>query len=403
MADVLDLADDAIKRCGDLEDHLSASIVVSGEVLAEAINLNRKWLDPASGLNAPRRRLAAASLSLVEMAQDFQIQLLPARASNLMRSLQLPPLSLQIDSFIVTANQIGRVGIDWNAAAGYHDIYLFIPIELRIASQPAERLNLRIPIALQLQSATDDIGFVLAGEPSFIRAVGGEATDPIRTVPARRRGDARDQLRSSVRNALAGQTLSLDKFGIAELGIAVSPIACSVRRSVMISARAQKGRKPRAKAPMDLATNAFDQSVTLRDRLILGRVDGELRRHKANLTSFTLRSNRIEIEARRTENRRECHVEVEVKVELNYNLYVQEDMPADLFVAAYMSRWAYEIDARNCWPVCRRVHSQATKETMREIEKVKFLTFHFSDLRSVATRAVVSIQPSGLTILMKGR
>ncbi len=403
MEDALSIARDIADRLDKLTELIDVGTALALSSKAIAQDVRRDFRAEDSSINRPRVNQRFLVSTLAKRTHDVQLHLTPARLSDIMSDRQIDPIFVNMGPISATLKQAGSMTIDWLSSGKLTELTIRLPLRISIQHQSEQARILSVPTILAVDRQSNSASLRLTGEPEFLDPNTNEVTDFLGSIPSKDRSRARIQLRSSVRAALLSFKINFESYGLELFGHAFRPSFCLTSSALLICGHARASLHAPIPLTENISRQAYGQAITFRTDLIRAEMTKRIRKYDARLLEMTLQSGRIHTKSFRSRSESHCHITVKGRAWISHDIFIREDRPGELFASAHWRSYSWKIKAKRCWPVCGRVLREAEKVMETEIDKVKFLTFPFADLRHIARRSYARIHTHGVTILMKAR
>jgi hypothetical protein len=278
----------------------------------------------------------------------------------------------------------------------------FLQTSWSLTSQGAEPVP--IVVLHQLMMTIDpngrQIGVLETNSPHFFD-VHGQPHDPFTILPRENnlRSKVKEKLSSEVTKAMTGFVATIPADADADLPQPFKPHLYIVDSILCLAGRTLNKR--RTAHPLWERWVPFNFGIRLKSDHIQPKIAAQVAGQGLDVQDISFGNGAVNLAVHKHESRSFFIIDVDVDVDLRYSVRFPEDMPGELFTEAIQTWWHYNINVDNCWPICGKVVDAAASEVKSEIAKAQLLTFPFKDFRPRARRALTTIEPYGLAIMME--
>lgn len=352
-------------------------------------------------LNERAGQLGRAAAS---RTQDVEVLLTQQRFEAMLGDVQLPTIEIDEAGRKLVVEPSSRPKLYWKRPSRPRPLrdcfFLETAWNMRVAGAAAVPIIVLHQLILVLNSVGGEVGVLEVSAPRFLDR-NGNAQDPFTMLPRDQgtRTRVKEKLHDEVTKALAVFHAAIPTEVDQELPSPFAPHFFFIGETLGLAGRTLAKRR----SPFDLWERgiSYNFGMRLKSDHVVPRISSAVATQGLEVQAISFLNGSIRLDVHKHERRTFLHIKVDVDVWLTYSVRFLEDMPGELFTEAFQTSWRYNINAKNCFPVCDRVIREAESIVKSEIAKAKLLTFPFKDFRPRATHARCLVDPYGIVLMME--
>ncbi|MEM6410164.1 MAG: hypothetical protein AAF683_01355 [Pseudomonadota bacterium] len=322
--------------------------------------------------------LSSLSDYCAEFGHDIEIALSFERASALVSSISLSPMTFNVGSQVVKALPQSRLYVDqWSAYDKPNSVVLASVWRIQIDDGFEEEVIFSSSVFLSVESGERHIKSSTRSAVRLLKRNQTEST-VFSKIPLKNgnRRQARQELNQHISQELSKQPISIPDISSPGIGALSNIYSVFCDQHVIISSRNLPKRRFRDDRYKRMGWRR-EEGVRINKDHLIPVLKQKIESEGVSMSRAEFRDGHVYAFVSKFIKDGASFVKVEVSLSMEYRVFVNNDQPWKLFLEAYMSRWQARIKAKNCWPKCGKIIDKAKEKLHQEIPKFYFLTFPF--------------------------
>lgn len=273
------------------------------------------------------------------------------------------------------------------------------PLIIEMGGQNRRHVTLIIRVAFHSEGQ-HKIKPIAVSSPRFFD--GFEEVDPFLSIPVTKQQYARIKLMEALAEALDDSTYKIDRISFSGIQVQPKPLIVLINRN-FINFICRENPESRKLEPVIVSIPPFmNQSIKIRKHLVEPFVRKEASK-RGRVTKLDWSFNAIILSTQIKDEQTFLHIKVKTKVNMTHAIDFTTRGFRSVDLRGRWREYSFDIEAKNCFPVCSEVIDLARVVVKREINKAKYFSQNIGYFGNKADLVAVKVNLYGIVINLKAR